>query len=284
MKRFDYYQPESLKEAYGLVEKLGDGARYIAGGTDIIWRIKKKVIATDALISLRGIGALKGIKDNGVVSLGSMTVFRDIERDPLIAREFPSLAKAVSVLANPQIRNVATLGGNLCNAAPSADTAPPLMVLEAKLEMEGPGGKHEVSIDAFFTGPGQTVLGKTEIMTGINVPKTTPGTSTAFIKMGRLKQDIAVVNGAALVVMDKRICRKCRLAIGAVAPIPLRLKEVEKMLEGREIETQLLDQVEKMVQQEVKPISDVRSVEEYRRAASGILVRRAIEEAVAKAA
>ncbi|MBW1869374.1 MAG: FAD binding domain-containing protein [Deltaproteobacteria bacterium] len=171
MQKFDYYQPESLKEAYGLMEKHGGSARYIAGGTDIIWRIKQGVIEADALISLRGIESLVGVSLNGGLTLGSMALFRDIERNSAIISGYPSLAQAVSVLANPQVRNVATVGGNLCNGAPSADCAPPLMVLEAELTLEGPGGKREVPIGDFFTGPGQTCMDKTEVLTRHNFSK-----------------------------------------------------------------------------------------------------------------
>ena len=277
MQKFDYYQPESLKEAYGLMEKHKGNARYIAGGTDIIWRIKQGVIEADALISLRGIESLVGISLNGGLTLGSMALFRDIERDSVIARNYPSLTQAVSILANPQVRNVATVGGNLCNGAPSADCAPPLMVLEAVLTLEGPGGKREVPIGDFFTGPGQTCMDKTEVLTEIKVPKMASDSGTVFLKKGRVAQDIAIVNAAALLVMEGKVCRKCRLAVGAVAAVPLRLSDVEELVEGQEIAPDLLDRVGEMVENAVSPITDVRSTEEYRRAMSGVLVKRAIK-------
>ena len=279
MKRFDYYQPESLEEAFALKEKFDDGARYIAGGTDVLVRIKQKAIQPDALISLRGVEALTGINKNGVFSLGSMTLLRDIERDGDIVKDYPALVQAGSVLANPQIRNVATVGGNLCNAAPSADCAPPFMILEAILVIEGPGGEKEVPIEDFFTGPGENCMGPAEVLKSIKIPQKMDLTGMAFLKVGRVVQDLAIVNAAALLVMDHKICRKCRLAVGAVAPVPLRLKSVEKMIEGEEIGPELLDRVGEMVEQEVSPITDVRSTEEYRRSLSGVLVKRAIGQA-----
>jgi len=279
MKKFDYYQPESLKEAYGLMEKNEGRASYIAGGTDILWRIKQGVIQADALISLRRVESLESINLNGGLTLGSMALFRDIERDSAIVRDYPSLTQAVSVLANPQVRNVATVGGNLCNGAPSADCAPPLMVLEAVLTLEGPGGKREVPVGNFFTGPGQTCMDKTEVLTQIKVPKMAPNSGTIFLKKGRVSQDIAIVNAAALLVMEGNVCRKCRLTVGAVAPVPLRLTDVEELVEGQEIAPDLLDRVGEMVEHAVSPITDVRSTEEYRRAMSGVLVKRAIQEA-----
>jgi xanthine dehydrogenase iron-sulfur cluster and FAD-binding subunit A len=280
MKRFDYYQPETLKEAFSLMEKLKGRAKYIAGGTDILVRTKQKAIHPDALVSLRGISTLKNIRHNGGLYLGSMTPFRDVERDPVIAQKYPALTQAVSLLANPQVRNVATVGGNLCNSAPSADCAPPLMVMEATLKLQGPGGEREVPIDDFFTGPGENCMEAEEVLTQVHISEQANNTGMAFLKVGRVAQDIAVVNAAALLVMDNKKCRECRLAVGAVAPVPLRLKNVEQVIEGEEISPELLDRVSQMVEQEVSPITDVRSTEEYRRIMSGVLIKRAIQQAL----
>ena len=280
MKKFDYYQPETLKEAYRLMEKSKGGAKYIAGGTDLIGNIKKGVIQPDALVSLKRIKELSGTSQNKDLVLGSMTRLRDIERDPRIAQKYPALVQAVKALATPQIRNVATIGGNLCNSAPSADCAPPLLVMEASLTLEGPGGAREVPIEDFFKGPGQTCIEAPEILTTISIPPSSEATIIAFLKLGRVSTDIAVVNAAALVVMDKKKFRQCRLAVGAVAPVPLRLKKVEKLIEGEEIGPELLDRVGQMVEQEVSPITDVRSTEEYRRIMSGVLIKRAIQQAL----
>lgn len=280
MKKFDYYQPQTLKEAFSLMEKLKGRAKYIAGGTDILVRIKQKAIHPDTLISLRGIDGLKTVNHNGALSLGSMIPFRDLEGDPVIARDYPALARAVSVLANPQVRNVATMGGNLCNSAPSADCAPPLLVMQAHLKLQGLGGEREVPIDKFFTGPGENCMEAEEVLTQIQVPKKANHTGMAFLKVGRVAQDIAVVNAAVLLVMDKKKCQECRLAVGAVAPAPLRLRSVEKLIAGEEIGPELLDRVSQMVEQEVSPITDVRSTEEYRRIMSGVLIKRAIVQAM----
>jgi xanthine dehydrogenase iron-sulfur cluster and FAD-binding subunit A len=283
MKKFAYYQPQTLEEAFEWMEKLQGRAKYVAGGTDIIVRLNQRAIELEGLISLSRIEALKGITHNGGVSLGSMTPFRDLERDHTIARDYPALAQAARILANPQIRNVATVGGNLCNAKPSADSAPPLMVLEAHLILEGPPGQREVPIDEFFTGPGENCMDPTEVLREIRIPEKARGTGMAFLKTGRVAQDIAVANAAALVVMDGKICRKCRLVAGAVAPIPLRLTRTEALLEGKEIDQERLDRVGPMVEQEVRPISDVRSTEEYRRVVSGVLVKRALQQALENA-
>jgi CO/xanthine dehydrogenase FAD-binding subunit len=280
MKKFDYYQPKTLKDAYSLMEKSKGRAKYIAGGTDLIVNIKNRFIQPDAVISLRRVMEISGISRNGDLVLGSMTLLRDIERDTNIAQNHPALTQAVKALATPQIRNVATVGGNLCNSAPSADCAPPLLVMEASLTLEGPGGQREVAVEDFFKGPGQTCMDTSEILTRIRIPPLMEKTRMAFLKVGRVSTDIAIVNAAVCVTVEKNVCKKCRLAVGAVAPVPLRLRSVEKMIEGHEISPELLNRAGKMVGDEVDPITDVRSTEEYRRIMSGVLVKRAIEQAI----
>ncbi len=280
MKKFDYYQPQSLGETFNLMEKLGGNGRYIAGGTDLIVRMKQNLIQPDALISLRSIKSLRELRVNGCLSMGSMTLCREIERSDDLKKAWPVLVEAASLLANPQIRNVATIGGNICNGAPSADCAPPLLVLDAVLVVEGPGGEREVPVADFFEGPGKTCLAAVEILTRIRVPQCVKGTGMAFMKVGRVNQDIAIVNAAALLVMEGKKCRKCRVAAGAVAPVPLRLKKIEKLIEGREIDAELLEEAGRLASREVRPITDVRSTERYRRHISGVLVKRALGQAL----
>jgi len=280
MKKFDYFQPETLKDAYSLMEKTKGEAKYIAGGTDLIVNIKNRAIQPDALISLKRIKELTGINQNSDLVLGSMTLLRDIEIDSSIAQKYPALVQAVKALATPQIRNVATIGGNLCNSAPSADCAPPLLVMEARLTLEGPGGEREVAVEDFFKGPGQSCMDMNEILTKIMVTHPGENAGMAFLKLGRVSTDIAIVNAAACLTIEKKVCIKCRLAAGAVAPIPLRLRSVEKMVEGKDISPELLNEVAEMVEGEVKPITDVRSTEEYRRSMTRVLVKRAMEQAM----
>lgn len=280
MKKFRYFQPRDLNEAFSITEEFEGKARYIAGGTDVLVRMKQRGLSPEALVSLRGIEALNDIQAEGDLTVGSMVLLRDLERDEGISSDYPALSEAVRQLANPQVRNVATIGGNLCNAAPSADCAPPLIVMEARLLLEGPDGQREVPIAEFFKGPGETCLKPREILRSIRIPKVQSSAGMAFLKVGRVTQDLAVVNAAALLVMEGTACLRCRLAVGAVAPVPLRLTKVEEMIKGEEIGPDLLKEVERLVQREVKPITDVRSSEEYRREIAGVLVRRAIKQAL----
>jgi len=280
MKKFDYYQANSLKEAYQIMDSFDGRIHYVAGGTDLFIRIHQGTIEPDALISLRGIKGLSGISLNKSLSIGSMTLLRDIERNAQIRQAYPVLSQAVWWLASPQIRNVATVGGNLANSAPSADCAPPLLVLGAELTIEGPNIKRKIPIEEFFTGPGENCLNKKEVLTQIEIPAITSKAGMSFLKIGRVIRDLAISNVAALLVLENRTCRKIRLAAGAVAPIPVRLRSVEEMMIGEKITPKLLDQVKKKAQQEVCPISDVRSSVQYRREVTGVLVRRAIEQAI----
>ena len=285
MKRFAYYQPLSLNEAFGFMEKYEGRGRYVAGGTDAMIRIKQKVWQPDALISLRWIEELRGIREiDGSLILGGMTLWRDIETDPLVLEFCPALVEAASQVANPQIRNVATVGGNLCNAAPSADGAPPLMVMEAVLTLAGPKGEREVSISEFFEGPGRHCMGSGEVLTAIAIPLSPISghihTGMAFLKTGRVTQDIAVANVAVCLEMQGGICIKCRVSAGAVGPVPLRLQGVEAFVEGKEITPGLLQEVQEKAAAEITPITDVRSTEIYRRTVTGVMVKRAMEQAL----
>jgi len=199
---------------------------------------------------------------------------------PAVREHYPLLAEACETVAAFQLRSRATIVGNICNASPCADSVPPLMVMDAVLVLAGPGGKREIPLSDFFAGPGLILIEPPEILIEIKVPEMAPNTQMKFFEIGRLAQDIAVVNAAALLVMDNKKCVKCRLAVGSVAPVPLRLKKAETMMEGYELTPELLDHAAKAVEQEVKPISDVRSTAEYRRTVTGVLVKRAIQQAV----
>jgi len=288
MKRYEYYQPQSLDEAFGLMEKYEGRARYVAGGTDAMIRVKQNIWQPEALISLRWIADLCGIKKTGsfkarVLRIGSMTLWQEIETDPLVASHCPALADAAPMVANPQIRNVATVGGNLCNAAPSADGAPPLMVVEAVLIIAGPHGEREVPISEFFKGPGQHCMQPDEVLTAIVIPELPMHTGMAFLKSGRVTQDIAVANVAVCIEMADGICKKCRVAAGAVGPVPMELQGVESFVEGKEITQDLLLEIQDKAAGEVTPITDVRSTENYRRTITGVMVKRALEQALNQA-
>jgi len=282
MMKFDYHQPKSVAEALQMMQEAKGLQKYVAGGTDLIVRMKQRLVHPAALVSLRGIESLRFIRtdSDGGMTLGSMTLLREIERNERIKETYPVLWQAVRVLANPQVRNVATLGGNVVNSAPSADCGPPLLVLGAIAVLEGPNGRREVPVDRFFTGPRANCMSESEILTEIKLPPVSIPRGMAFEKMGRVNQDIAVVNAAAFIEADGQVCRRCRLAVGAVAPIPLRLREAERLVDGERVTQGLLERLARAVEREVRPITDVRATEAYRRVISGVLVKRAVVRAL----
>lgn len=283
MKRFDYVIPTDLKEAYAIVKAHGERARYIAGGTDILVRLKQGAVGPECLVSLRRLSELKGISlEDRTLRIGGITTFRELIGSDLVQRELPVLAEASKVLANPQVRNVATLSGNLCNAAPSADSAPPLMVLETTLLLVGEKGERRVPIGEFFIGPGQTLKAHEEILKEVSVKLPSDGEQVYFMKFGRTSQDIAIVNGAICMALEKDEVKSVRIALGAVAPTPIRLIRVEERLLGNRLSKALLDEVQGLAEKEVSPISDVRASMEYRRHLSGVMVKRLIQKVTGK--
>jgi carbon-monoxide dehydrogenase medium subunit len=173
------------------------------------------------------------------------------------------------------------VGGNLCRAAPCADLAPPLLVYEATVRLAGRGGTREVPIDAFFKGPGVTALEPGEILVAVTLPPPRPNARGCFLKKGRVRMDLSIASVAALVEMDGDVCTRARLAAGAVAPVPMRLEEVEALVEGKPLTDDLLAEAQRLASREVMPITDVRSTESYRRRITGVYVKRALKGGVA---
>lgn len=278
MRHVDYYRPRTLREAHDLKTKL-EGARYIAGGTDLLGRIKSGLERPSALISLRSIEGIAGITANGATCIGALTPLNDIVENRVLRERHPVIVQAARTMANVQIRNVATVGGNLCNAAPCADTAPPLLVLDARLRIQGPEAQREMPLADFFRAPGETRLREQDILTAILIDPPSEHGKGIFLKRGRVSVDMALASVAAYVEMDpaSRTCRRARLAAGSVAPRPLRLEAVEALLEGRQITRQTLARAQDLARDAVTPISDVRASADYRRHITGVLVRRALE-------
>lgn len=276
MNRYDYYKPRSLDEALEFQQQI-PGALFIAGGTDMMVKIKDGELHPPALISLRSIPELIGVTEGDVTRIGAMTTISELIEHPLLHQSYPVLVEAAGRLGGPQIRNVATIGGNLCNCSPCADTATPLLVLDAKVRISGKRGSREIPIDEFFKGPGESCLASGEILTDILLDHPRKDARATFLKKGRVRMDLAVASVAVLLEMDGNRCSRARLAAGSVAPIPLRLSKVEVLLEGNAISKEILDQAQNIAAEIVSPITDIRTTEAYRRQIVGVYVRRAIE-------
>ena len=281
MSRYDYHQPRSLDEAFRLKKTIPESL-YISGGTDLMVRIKKRELRPQALISLRSIPNLSGVKNGKIIQIGAMTSISDFLKNTLLHEKFPVLLDAAKALGSVQIRNAATIGGNLCNGSPAADMAPPLLVLEAKVRLQSAQKSQVIPLEKFFLGPGKTCLSPDEIMTDILLDPPEPNTHGVFLKKGRTRMDLAVASLAALIRIEGNRCVKARIAAGSVAPVPMRLLEVEAFLEGAAISRKLLTEAQQLAVKSVSPITDVRSTADYRHHLIGVLVKRALEKLLDK--
>jgi len=284
MKRtepFDMHQPATLQEASRLVKENGPGGRFLAGGTDLVIAMKEKGLLPKYIVDLKRVPGLSGIRENsdGSVTLGALTTMYEIEKSPLIRNKYPFLAQSAAEVGSIQIRNRATIGGNMANATPSADTAPALIALGAKAKIASANGERVMALEEFFTGPGQTVMSADEILTEITIPKTSPRLVGEYIKFSpREMMDLAYVGVAVAYNLgqpDKK-CDGVRIVLGAVAPTPIRAKRAETALEGQILTEALAEKVGQIAAEEAKPISDVRSSAEYRRAMVGAMAKRAL--------
>lgn len=276
MSRYDYHKPKSLNQALKLKNIIPDSL-YISGGTDLIVRIKKKELNPSALISLRSIPDLSGIENDKIFRIGAMTTISDLLRNVELHKKYPVLIQAAKELGSIQIRNVATIGGNLGNGSPAADMAPPLLVLEAKLRLQNAQKSRDLPVEKFFLGPGATALSPEEILIDIRIDSPEPHTKTIFLKKGRTRMDLGVASVAALIKTEGKRCLKARIAAGSVAPTPMRLSEVESLLEGSSLTKKLIAEAKQLASRSVSPITDVRSSAAYRRHLVGVLVKRALE-------
>ena len=271
-----YHRPRTLDDMWRLKETDPD-ACFIAGGTDLM-------VGNDrprALISLRAIPGLDGIEMGPPTRIGALTLVADLLAHPGLAARFPTLTQACHLFASMQIRNAATVGGNLCNASPAADLAPPLLVHDATVRLSSPGGAREMALEEFFLGPGRTALLPGEILTDVLLDAPPAGATSTFLRKTRVRMDIALVSVAVLLELDGARCKTARVAAGAVAPTPLRLKIVEALLEGESVTPQLAAEAGALAAQSVEPVDDIRTTASYRRHMVGVYVKRAIEELVA---
>lgn len=279
MRQLEYHKPRTIEEALKLKHEK-EGAVYIAGGTDVMVQIKNRELRPSALISLRNIPELSRIVVNGDACIGAHTTISDIIRHPTLGILFPVIAAAANRLGSVQIRNMATIGGNLCNCSPCADMALPLLVLDAKIRLQSSETIREIPIEQFFKGPGESCLLNGEILTEILLDPPPSNATSDFFKKGRVKMDLAVASLASLLDMEGDFCRKARIAAGSVAPVPIRLHRIEERLEGSHIEKKTIREAQKMAIDSVAPITDIRSTESYRRELVGVFMKRSLERAL----
>ena len=281
MKGFEFFEPTTLAEASQLFAQ--EHTQLLAGGTDLVIGMKALTEAPQSVISLQKIPGLAGVttEADGSISIGAMTKVREVELSADVQKHHAALAEGAAEIGSIQIRNLATIGGNIAHASPAADTVAGLLVADAQVDIASADGERSVPIDELFTGPGQTVLTPGEIITRFRLPS--PSSGSHYIKHKiREVMDLAFIGVAAAVNLDNGTITDARIGLAAVAPTPIRATEAENLLRGNELTAELLEQVGEAAAAASSPISDLRCSAEHRREMVDVLTRRTLQEAVAR--
>ncbi|MBI4318578.1 MAG: xanthine dehydrogenase family protein subunit M [Chloroflexi bacterium] len=281
---FEYHSPHTIQEACVLLAQLGPRAKLLSGGSDLLVKMKNGLMAPAHLVSIKNLASLKGIRyeaGTGVI-IGARATHNEVMNSDILLEKYRSVSEAAHSMAAYQIRSIGTIGGNLVNAVPSADMPPILIALDATVRIVGCNGERVVPLEDFFLGPGKTVLDGDEILTEIVIPDQ-PTTGSNYIKFGlRRAGALAVAGVASSVTIAGDTCGDVRIVLGAVAPVPIRARQAENVLRGKQISPELIDQAGKIAAAESKPINDIRGSIEYRRNLIDVLTRRSLIAAIEK--
>lgn len=282
MKNFDYFAPTSVSEAVQLLRQHEGKAKVLAGGTDLFLRMGRRVVLPEVVVDLKRIAELAHLRysPQDGLHIGATVTHGEVVDHPAVQQHYGALATAANWVGSPQTRHRGTVVGNLCNASPAADTAPALLSYAAMVTIVGPDGQREVPLEAFFQGPGQTVLGPAEIVTAVRLPAPPERCGWGFARRTRTAIDIALVSACAVVQRHNGVCGDVRLSLGAVAPTPLRATRAEAVLTGQRPTAALLAEASRVAAEEARPISDVRCSAAYRKDMVAVLSKRCLESAL----
>ncbi len=288
MQTFDYKAARSVEEAVALLTRDGDGARVLAGGTDLLVQLREGRRTAKLLVDIKPIPEVNELAYDASegLRLGAAVACYRVYGDPTIAQVYPGLVDAVSLIGGIQIQGRASVGGNLCNASPAADTIGALIVHAAVCEIAGPGGRRQVPVEAFCTGPGETVLQAGEFLVAVHVPAPKPGFGAHYLRfIPRNEMDIAVAGAGASVVLDDggRSFRSARIGLTAVAPTPLFVPAAGEVLAGRQVSEEAIEEAAQAAREAARPISDMRGTAAQRKHLAAVLTRRALRKAVERA-
>jgi CO/xanthine dehydrogenase FAD-binding subunit len=284
MQPFEYLEPKTTADACRMLEDRAGRARVLAGGTDLVIQMEIGRHCPEAVLFLGRLPELREIRfdPRDGLTIGAMATLREIELHPAVQERYPVLARGAAEVGSVQIRNLATLGGNMCNASPSADTSPSLLALDAEVRILGPKGERTVPITDFWTGPGRTVLEPGEIVTGVHLPVPHANTRSFYYKLAvRKAMDLAMVGVAVTVAPRNGSFDQVRIALGAVAPTALRATEAEALVTGKPVTDDAIQQAAQKAMETARPISDQRASAEYRREMVGALTMRALRQLAA---
>ncbi len=280
MKPFDYIRPGNMEDAIAALQ-ANDEPCLLAGGTDLLIGMKTNAVKPKCLIDLKGIPGIDCIEYDNGFKLGALTTVRDVEVSPLIREKIPALSEAAGTLGSIQIRNRATIGGNLCHGSPAADMAAILLAMNCELQIATGNGAKTMGLDQFFTGPNSTVLNRNEVLAQIIIPKEIEQFKGIYLKHGpRKAMDIGIVNIAILLDADvsSGFCNQIMIALGAVAPRPIRAKKAEALLNANRLTPKLIQEAAEAASDEATPISDFRASAGYRRDLVKNLVAKGIDQ------
>jgi len=285
VKWFDYAAPRSLGEALALME-AHPGSRPLAGGTDLLVQLQSGRKETGLVVDVKHIPELNEIAYDPTrgLTLGAAAPCYRIYGNSAVTRFYPSLAEVAALIGGTQIQGRASIGGNLCNAAPSADSIPLLIALGARCLIAGPAGRREIAVEDFCTAPGRNILQPGELLVSILFPPPAPGSGARYLRfIPRNEMDIAVAGAGVQVVLENGNFRSARVALAAVAPTPLFVRDAGDALAGKAVNAASLASAAELARQAARPINDMRGTEEYRRHLCGVLTRRALESAIERA-
>jgi len=281
---FQYHVPASLDEALGFLDRYGDDAEVLAGGTDLIIQMKLGRRSPKFVVDISKLKELKHLEAGEKILIGAGRRYMDVLPYLQDLGRYHGLAEAIDSIGKLQVLSVATVGGNLGNGSPAADTPPPLITYGASVRVMSAHAERVIPLHEFHTGPGTTVLAPNEIIVDVEFDAFPKGRAIAFRKLTRVASDISKVTCAVAVERDGETCTLCRIALGAVGPTPLRARTAEDALAGRTVDASTLDECARLVVDDISPIDDIRCSEIYRREAAGVLFKDAIETAWERAA
>jgi len=279
---FSLVTPTTLQEAIVFADNYQQLAQFIAGGTDLIVNMKSGSSDPGSLIQIGALDELYFLdyNENAGLKLGPLTTVKDIEASPIFKRIYPLFVDAANVFANVQLLNMATIGGNICNASPAGDLIPPLMSINAEVELLSVSGTRTVGLVDFFKGPGKTVMKDNEILGSINAPPLSADYGSSFVRISRTAEDLAKVSASVVLKEDDGKFKDVRISLGAVAPTVIRIFEAEEFLEGRSIDDEVIERAAAIACETITPISDLRSTAAYRKQVTGYATIQAIKKSL----
>lgn len=279
---FEYHAPSTIDDAIALLKSKGPGARVMAGGTDLLIKMRHAGLKLTDIISLKSIEGLDAISfdEKTGLTIGATALLADVASHPDILKHYPTIALAARGTANVQVRNMGTVVGNLCNASPAADNAPTLLAMGAELNIQGPAGARTLPLERFFKGPGVTALEPFEIVTSIHTPILPPQSGTAYLSLSaRGKLDCTAIGAGVMLTVKEKVCEDLRIYISACGPTAMRAGRSEEIIRGKELTADILDKAGNEASWETKPITDVRASADYRTKMVAVLTRRALRQA-----